>query len=243
MCKTFAVSILSNQMKLENDEDTIFQHTISHVIHIVCDQNIMELRIQCMRLVFEILLRKPGMVILDHDVRNLIWLLGRSGSNLTLKTLIILSLWAICRNVLPFTDQQKQNLIDILHHNVVQLKTLRQIDAVNHVAILLWLLSYDETVQKHMFLSQYIQTFTDIFKCMIKDDSRNPKELLLPQPVDHFPTASNDDEQENSHNIFYDIVMKILSVLNTYKEIGNQFVFGFGKNGGEESVLGDRRAV
>ena len=224
MCKTFAISILAGQMKLTYDSETL-QHTISHLVHIVCDQSMDEVCIQSMRLVYEIIVHNPSIRLLDHDIKNLLWLLKHTDDNLTLKVLVVLSLWALCREALPLTETEKKALIDILHHNVIEMKEAGQIDALNHIVILIWQLSYDEIVQEHIFTSQYLHTFATIITDIIVEDDREPSMLLVSQPINHFPDEESAiSRRENPYNILYDILLKLLSVLSEDKAIGDKLM-------------------
>ena len=96
MCKTYALSILSGQMKLTKSDDT-FQHTIAHLLHLVCDNSIqIKSRIKFLTLVYEILHRNPHVEIFEYDKKNLIWLLSHHHNSLPLKIL--------CNYHGPFVD-------------------------------------------------------------------------------------------------------------------------------------------
>ena len=188
MCKTYALSILSGQMKLTKSDDT-FQHTIAHLLHLVCDNSIqIKSRIKFLTLVYEILHRNPHVEIFEYDKKNLIWLLSLRHNSLPFKILVVITIWTLCRHKVPFDDADKATLCDTLHHDFISLKASGKIQAVNHILILMWLLSYDEFIQKHILSSKYIQTFTGIFTDLTKDDTREPDDLLNKRVVEHFPS-------------------------------------------------------
>ena len=173
---------------------------------------------------YEILHRNPH-VEFSNMIKNLIWLLSL-GITVCLKILVVITIWTLCRHKVPFDDADKATLCDMLHHDFISLKSSGKIQAVNHILILMWLLSYDEFIQKHMLSSKYVQTFTDIFTDLTKDDTRKPDDLLNKRVVEHFPTELEGDDSDSAlaYNSMHINIIKMLSVLSAHGPIGDKLI-------------------